>query len=1161
MLHPPETPIALDPYGDAVRVSFLPRSRSMLSDPTRSRIRPLSKDFCSPRRRPSLLAAALLLLLPGAGAPLALPEAPAGGEARLLRFPALSRDAIAFVHAGDLWTVPRSGGLARQLTTDAGLEWMPRFSPDGKWIAFTGQYDGNRDVFVIPAEGGEPKRLTFWTDTGHPSERTGPNNLVLGWTPDGKRVLFRSRHQAWEDRSGRLYTVGLDASLPEALPVPEGGLAAFSPDGTKIVYNRIFRNFRTWKRYRGGMTQNLWIYDIPGNRLEKITENDNTSTDPMWVGDTIYFVSDREKTANLFAYDLASKATRRLTQHAEYDVRWASAGPDGIVYENAGWIYLHDIPSGKTAKVPIRVPSDLRAARTEFVSAEDRIREFALAPEGKRAVFVARGEVFTIPAEKGNTRNLTNASGSHERGAAWSPDGKWIAYLSDRTGEEEIWISPQDGKGPEQRLTTDGHCWRFGPAWSPDSRKIAFADKDQKLFVLDVASKKLTQADQAKYGEINWYVWSPDSRWVAYDKPDQQQFQQVYLYSLESGKPTRVTSEMHDSRQPVFDPEGKHLYFFSERDLNASLGNFDFSFVYGRTTRVYAVTLRKDLPSPFAPESDEVKPDGGKEEEKGKDAGKEKPAGKGKEEKKEEPKKEVEPLKIDLDGIEDRIAAFPMEAGNLGDLRANKKAVFYVAYPPFTLTGGPDGSAGELHAFDLEKRKDGVLLSGIDAYDLSPDGSKLIYAAGKQYGIVDAAPGTAKVGDGALKTDGMRMRLDHRAEWRQIFEEAWRLERDFFYVPNLHGVDWPGMKARYGALFPHVAHRSDLTYLIGEMIGELNAGHTYVGGGDAPSPRSVPIALLGCDYEVDAKTGLYRIARILQGQNWDEARRSPLTEPGVDVPAGSYLLKIDGVELKSPAVPGDLLQGKTGGTVTITVNSRPSFDGAREVTVRPLSDEEGLRYFDRIESNRKKVDQASGGKIGYLHIPNMGGDGLNEFVRQYYPQIRKQGLVVDVRNNGGGFVSQLIIERLRRVMAGLGNSRNSQYIDTYPAQVFYGPMVCLINHYSASDGDIFPFYFKHYGLGPLIGTRTWGGVVGIRGYSPLVDGGYVTRPEFGDYDLQGRWKIEGYGVEPDIEVDNRDDLVVQGRDPQLEKGIEYLLEEIRKNPKTLPLPPPPPVRN
>lgn len=1116
-----------------------------------------------PRRRLVTLVVAAALLLPPAAAvavraaapPPAAPQAdPAREDARLLRFPALSRDAVAFVYAGDLWIAPRAGGVARQLTTDPGLEWFPRFSPDGRWIAFMGEYDGNRDVYVIPAEGGEPRRLTWWTDVGQQTERSGPNNLVLGWTRDGKGVLFRSRHQAWESRAGRLYTVGLEGGLPEPLTVPEGGLAAFSPDGSKLVYNRIFRNFRTWKRYRGGMTQNLWIYDLKANRLEKLTENDSTSTDPMWIGEKIYCTSDREKTANLFEIDPATKQARRLTDHREYDVRWASDGPGGIVYENGGWLHLYDLAAAKSAKIPVRLPSDRRHARPEFVNVAERITEYGLGPEGKRAVIVARGEVFTVPAEKGSWRNLTQTSGAHEKGASWSPDGRWVAYLSDETGEDEVVLAPQDGKGRPERLTSDGKIFRFAPAWSPDSRKIAFADKDLRLHVLDVETRKVTQADKGASSEIRDYVWAPDSRWLAYSKENLEGFRQVYLYSLDSGQVARVTSELIDSFSPAFDPNGRYLYLLSDRDFAPTFGAFDFNFVYRQTTRPYAVTLRADLPSPFVPESDEVKPAAAEAQAEGSKDDKKPDAAK-------EAKKPPEPVKIDLAGIEERIVGFPVPPGSYSALRAGAGVVLYVTRPEGAPGGPMAPPAGDLKIFDMEKRKESVLLSGIDGYGLSPDRGKVIYKSGKKYGIVEVKPGaSAKVGDGALNLDGLQMRLDRRAEWRQIFHEVWRRERDFFYVANMHGVDWKGMRDRYEPLLPHVAHRSDLTYVLGEMIGELNAGHTYVGGGDWPKAKSVPIGLLGADYALDAASGRYRIAKVLQGQNWIEDRRSPLTEPGVAVAAGTYLLKIDGVDLRAPLTPDQLLENTAGRIVTLLVNDRPVEEGAREVKVTPLPDEEELRYHDRIESNRRKVAEATGGRVGYVHIPNMGQDGLNEFVRQYFPQIRKDGLIVDVRNNGGGFVSQLIIERLRRVLAAMDNSRNTTDT-TYPAQVFVGPMVCLINHYSASDGDIFPYMFRQYKLGPLIGSRTWGGVVGIRTILSLVDGGFITAPEFGLFDLESRWTVEGRGVDPDIELDNRDDLVAQGRDPQLEKGIEVVMEAIRKNPPKLPPRPKDPVRN
>ncbi len=1090
------------------------------------------------------------------------PPDPSQDEGRLLRFPALSKDSIAFVYGGDIWIIPRSGGVARQLTTDSGIEWFPRFSPGGDLLAFTGEYDGNRDVYVIPSSGGEPKRLTWWRDVGQQNERAGPNNEVLGWTRDGRRVLFRSRHQAWESRAGRHYTVGLEGGPPEPLIIPEGGLASFSPDGGKLVYNRIFRNFRTWKRYRGGMTQNLWIYDLKANTLEKLTENDSTSTDPMWVGDKVYCTSDREHTANIFEIDVKTRQARKLTDFKEYDVRWASDGPGGIVYENGGYIHLLDLATGKSSRIVIRIPGDRRFTRPEYVTPGGMVTSYALGPEGKRAVLAARGDVFTVPAEKGNTRNLTGTPGAHERDASWSPDGRFIAYLSDETGEYEIWLAAQDGKAKPTRLTTDGEVYRFAPAWSPDSKKLAFADKDLKLYVLDVDSRKLTLADQAKYWEITDYVWSPDSRWLAYSKQNLDGARQVHLYSLESSKVTRVTSELTHSQDPAFDPKGRYLYFVSSRDLNAALGFADLSYVYLQTNRLYALTLRADLASPFAPESDEVKPDGEKKEgEKKEGEKKESEAGKDDAAKKDEgAKKPVEPLKIDLDGIEQRIVGFPIEPGDYDTPRVAGDLVFYMTRPEARLTGGPEPPSSSLKVFDMEKRKETVLLAGIDGYDLSPDGSKLIYAAGDKYGIVDAKAASAKVGDGPLALGGLQMKVDHRAEWRQIFDEAWRLERDFFYAPNMHGVDWKQMKEKYGALVPYVAHRSDLTYILGELIGELNAGHTYVGGGEAPRAKNVPLALLGVDYELDAASGRYRISRVLEGQNWNQKRRSPLTEPGSVVPKESYILRIDGADLKLPLTPDELLENKADRSVTLLVNDRPSEEGAREVTVKPIADEEDLRYYDRIEANRRKVEAATGSRVAYLHIPDMGGDGLNEFVRQFYPQIRKEGLIVDVRNNGGGFVSEMILERLRRVLAGMGSSRNAGDY-TYPSQVFYGPMVCLINHYSASDGDIFPYYFKKYGLGPLIGTRTWGGVVGIRGGHGLIDGGYVTMPEFGNFDMESRWSIEGHGVDPDIEVDNRDDLVVQGRDPQLEKGIDVVMEQIRKNSRKLPPRPPYPMKN
>ncbi|MEW6368319.1 MAG: S41 family peptidase [Acidobacteriota bacterium] len=1081
-------------------------------------------------------------------------------EARLLRFPDVSRDSVAFVYAGDLWIAPLDpsgqAAQARQLTADPGLEWFPKFSPDGKWIAFTGEYDGNRDVYVMPATGGEPRRLTWWTDAGAPSERMGPNNEVIDWTPDGKSILFRSRHQSMDSWVGRLYTVSVDGGSPKPLPMTEGGLASYSPDGKKVAYNRIFRDFRTWKRYRGGMTQDIWIYDLDANTAERLTDNETTHHFPMWIGDKVYYAGDRDNTENLFSIDVRSKQVRKHTSFTDFDVKWPSLGPDRIVFENGGYLYLLELATEKLTKLAIEADSDRRWSRSEFVDASENITGFALSPDAKRALFAARGDIFTVPAEKGNSRNLTNSSGSRERGGVWSPDAKYVAYVSDASGEDEIYIVAQDGKAPAQRLTSDGHCYRFNPVWSPDSKKIAFADKDLKLWYLDVATKTQTQVDKAEAWEITQYAWSPDSQWLAYRKPSRNQFGSIMLYSLAQKKIFAVTSDATDSSEPVFDPEGRYLYFLSNRDFNAILAPWEGNYLYTKMTRPYAVTLQADAPSPFEPQSDEAKAAPETPAKTSKD-GKDGAAESKQHAKKEEP---VKPMKIDTSAIESRVVPFPVEPGNYFGLTAAADRLVFMEGQDNYLTGGPKGPSVSLHLFDMDKRKDAVLLTGIDNYDLAAGGEKLIYKSEKKYGIVDAKVGTtAKVGDGALSLAGMQVKLDRRAEFRQMFDDAWRQERDFFYAANMHGYDWKALHDRYAQLLPYVSHRSDLSYLIGEMIAELNCSHSYVGGGDAPKPKKVSIGNLGIDWELDAASGRYRIARILEGQSWIPSRRSPLIDPGLNIAPGSYVLAIDGQDLRAPAVPESLLENAAGRTVTLRVNTRPATESARDVVVTPLDNEGDLRYVDWVLANRRKVDQATGGRVGYIHIPDMGGDGLNEFARTFYAQIRKEGLIVDVRYNGGGFVSEMIIERLRRVLAGMGTARNAAET-TYPASVFTGPMVCLINQYSASDGDIFPYYFKKYGLGPLIGMRTWGGVVGIRGYSPLVDGGYVTRPEFGNYDLEGKWNIENHGVDPDIEVDNRPDLVARGQDPQLEKAIAVVLEKMKEKPAALPPRPPDPVK-
>ncbi len=1108
-------------------------------------------------------------------------------EGRLMRFPDMYKDKIVFMYGGDLWLASSSGGDAHRITSDPGRELFPKFSPDGKWIAFTGQYDGNFNVYVMPAQGGQPRQLTFFQGAAAPlSDRMGIHNEVLAWTPDSKRIVFLSRRDASNGWTKRPFSVSIDGGLPEALPIDQGGLTSFSPDGTKIAYNPIFRNFRTWKRYTGGLAQSISIYDLKNNTVEDLPHTDWTDTFPMWHGDTIYFSSDRgpEHHLNLYGYDLNSKQVEQLTHFTDFDVMWPSLGPDSIVFENGGYLYTFDLQSKQPKKLTLYLPGDRDQSLTHWASVSKNITDFDISPEGKRAVFGARGDVFTVPAKEGSIRNLTHTPGIREKSVTWSPDGRWIAYVSDRTGEDELFISPQDGLGKEQQITSGYKGFKYAPTWSPDSKKLAWSDKDTKLWYVDINEKKQTEVDKGKYGEILNYSWSPDSKWLAYDKNAENGYSVVHLYSTADSKITPVTTSMTNSFAPVFDPDGKYLYFLSDRDFNEVLGNVDFEFANPKTTRIYMVTLRKDETSPFLPLSDEtqIKPEEtkdelvtepgnkGKADVKGKkppkppDADKDKDKKDDKEKDKDKDAKEKEKPKefrIDLDGIQGRIVALPIEPAIINTYLASKGFIYYSTTPIQGLSGPIPGESNAIHVYDLKERKDKVFLEGAQRFALSFDGSKLLYEAeggrdGHTYGIVDAKPdGPKKAGDGALNLAGMKAQINPPEEWKQIFNEVWRQERDYFYEPAMNGVDWEKMRDKYAQLLPFVADRYSLTYILGELIGELSNSHTYVGGGDYPDLHPVNVGLLGVDFELDQASSMYRFKKIYAGENWDPQVRSPLTEPGVKVNEGDYLIAVNGRSLRAPQDPYEVFVNTANENVTLTVNSKPSADGSHSVQVKPLSDEFNLRELNWVENNRRKVDAATNGRVGYIYLPDMGGEGLSEFVKQYFPQIRKEGMIIDVRYNGGGFVDQLIFERLRRVLAGMGSNRNWESF-TVPPVVFNGAMACLTNHYAASDGDLFSYYFKYYKLGPLIGERTWGGVRGIRGNIPLIDGGYITRPEASDYNLNSKWIIENRGVQPDVVVENRPDQVVKGQDPQLEKAIELVMKEIQANPKKLPPRPP-----
>jgi tricorn protease len=1075
-------------------------------------------------------------------------------EARVLRFPAISNSQIVFSYGGDLYSVPLAGGEARKLTSYyEGYEAFARFSPDGKSIAFTGEYDGNREVYLIPAEGGVPKRLTYTPSLSRDdiSDRMGPNNLVMGWTPDGKSVVFRSRMREWNDFNGQLYLVPSGGGTPEELPLPRGGFCSYSPDGRKLAYNRIFREFRTWKRYRGGMADDIWIYDFATKKIENITNDPALDIIPMWSGDRVYFVSDRDdnKRVNLYVCDLRTRETRKLTNFTEYDIKFPSLGPSAIVFENGGYIYKIDLVTEKAEKVPIVIADDAIGTRSRLVKVGDHVQNFEISPDGKRALFGAHGEIFTVPAQYGNVRNLTGTSGVHERASKWSPDGKWIAYISDRTGEDEIYIMAQDGTGESRQLTKNADTYKYQLFWSPDGKKIMWSDKLQRLSYVDVATKEIVEVVQAERWEIPHYVWSPDSRWIAYTKPEVDVMSKVCLYSLETKKTYEVTDGWYQSGYPSFSSDGKYLFFVSDRDFNPVYSSTEWNHAYLAMSRVYFVTLAKDTKSPFEPKSDEVAVK--REEEKPAKA-----AEPVKPEKKVEPKKEAagpEPaaVKVDPDGLKGRIVALPIETANYGQIAAIGNSVYYLRVKDME-------RQPSLMLYDLGELKEKDL-GKIGGYEVSADLKKMLVGKDRTFAIIDLPKGPVSL-ESKLDLSGLECTVDPRQEWNQIFEECWRQMKYFFYAPNMHGVDWEAVRLRYRPLAASVGLRADLTYVIGEMIGELSAGHTYVGGGDVPRPKRLKVGMLGAQLERDPQTGFYRIARILKGQSWDPSRRSPLTEVGVNVREGEYLIAINGQPLNKLVDMYEALDNTAGKQVTLKVSGAPAEKGSREVVVIPVETEGQLYYYNWVEGNIEKVSKATNGQVGYIHIPNMGVEGLNEFVKYFYPQLRKKGLIIDVRGNGGGSVSPMIIDRLVRELVMVEMARNSVPVPD-PEAAVPGPKVALCDEFSASDGDIFPYRFKTLGVGKVIGKRTWGGVVGIRGSLPLLDGGFLNKPEFAPYDKDGKgWIIEGRGVEPDIVVDNDPAREFAGIDDQLNKAIEVILEELKTKAKTLPPIPPFPIK-
>jgi tricorn protease len=1076
-------------------------------------------------------------------------------QTKLLRFPDIYEDTVVFCYGGDLWKAPSTGGIAVRLTAHPGLELFPRFSPDGKWIAFTGQYDGDEQVYLIPTEGGIPRRLTYYPAIGPLAPRWGYDNQVYGWTPDGKSVLFRSLRDAnIGSVETALYTVNVEGGLPVKLPMPTSGAGDLSPDGKRIVYSPLFRDFRTWKRYEGGWAQDLYIFDLNTSEAKKIAASKRTERDPMWIGNTIYFASDRDGTLNLYAYKIDSDELTQITHSTQWDVRWPSSdNRSRIVYELNGELQVFDVASGQDRRISIMVPDDGLATRPSHYSAEKNIEDFEISPKGERALFVARGDIFTTPIEKGPVRNLTNSSNAHDKWARWSPDGKKIAFISDLTGEDQVYIIDQDGTGKPEQLTSEFKAMLYQPEWAPDGKRLAFSDKDGRLYVLTLADKKIETIADDDYGMINDYAWSANGGHLAFSMADPNEYRSIYIWSAADDKLRRVTDIYFNEHDPVWDTEGNYLYYLSERQFAPQISTVEWNFAGNCQTNIFVLALRKDVKPPFPPESDEVTVGEKKDEEKDMKDKDDKDK-----DKKEEEKKEY--IKIDFDGLAERVTRVPIESDNIDKFSARKDYLIYMTSGA-EFYGRDSYEKPNLHIFTLEKRKDTVLVKDISKYALSADGSKVLVQQEKAYNLFDVKPEEKEEAKDKKTISTKELMMDRvpAQEWEEIFNEVWRRYRDFFYVKNMNGYDWKAIGNQYRTWLKHVAHRSDLNYVLGEMISELNAGHCYIAGGDFEIPERPKVGLPGARFELDKEAGRYRISKIFKGNNEEEKYRAPLTEVGVDAKIGDYVLAIDGEELKANDNPYRLLQNKPD-PVTLTLNSKPAMTGARKVVYKPITSEANLLYLEWVNSNLEKVAHMTDDRVGYLHLPDMGSDGIYEFLKWFYPQIRKEGLIVDVRSNGGGNVSQWIIERLDTRLLGTSFDYASDMPWTYPSTVFHGHKVCLINETSASDGDIFPYYFRKSGLGPLIGKRTWGGVIGIEDHGPLLDGGQVYVPESSTNDENGQWIIEGHGVDPDIEVENDPKSVLEGRDSQLERGVQEVLKLMAEEPMKLPSRPADPVK-
>ncbi len=1083
-----------------------------------------------PRMLYTLVISALAVILTGTS------QAQESTRPLLARTPTANRTHLVFAFAGDLWRVSRSGGDAVQLTSHPGVEADPIFSPDGSLIAFTGQYDGNTDVYVVPATGGVPRRLTYHPDV----------DRAVGWTPDGARVLFASARLSESGRTQRLFTVDKAGGPAEPLPLPMAAYGSFSPDGTALVYEPVPRAFAAWKRYRGGRASYLWVAKLADSSVTKIPRTDANDFNPIWLGKTIYFLSDRNGPVTLFAYDPTTNRVTQVLKNDGLDIKSASAvvgGEEAIVYEQFGGLYVFDVKTGKPTPISITLNGDLQGVRPRFEKVSARITNASVSPTGARAVFEARGDILTVPAEKGTIRNLTATPGVAERDPAWSPDGNWVAYFSDASGEYALHLREQTGVG-ELKIIKLEPSFYYSPTWSPNSKKIAFTDKRLNFWLADVETGAVVKFDTAQRTggagfRLRAPVWSPDSQWIAYTKPMPSAYSAAFVYGLESRQVTQLTDAASDVTGAVFDRNGKYLYLLSSTNIGPALNGFDMSSYAHRndTVRsVHAIVLRKTDPSPAAPESDDEKV--GEEKSNSPGAGAGGGAGASGDKSKEPPK-----VVIDFDGLSQRIVALPIPARTFVGFDVGKPNVLYL----YELASGDRDSSGLIiHRFNVEKRKLEKILEGVSNFQPTANGEKCLYRQGTNWFITSLTE-TLKPGEGKLRTDEMEVKVEPRLEWAQMYREVWRLERDFFYDPTHHGLDLQATARKYEPYLKAVMHRADLNYLFEEMLGELSVGHLYVRGGDIPEVKRVPGGLLGADYAVE--NGRYRIAKIYPGENWNPQLRAPLTQPGINVNVGDYILAVNGEEVVATEDIHRYFEGTADKQIVLKVGPTPDGTGARTVTVVPVASESGLRNLAWIEDNRRRVTELSGGKLAYLWLPDTAAGGYANFNRYFFSQLDKQGAVVDERFNGGGQAADYIIDYLRKPLLSYWAVRDGEDFRT-PFGTLPGPKVMIINEYAGSGGDLMPWMFRQLGIGLLVGKRTWGGLVGIGGYPVLIDGGTVTAPHFAFYSPEGKWEIENRGVAPDIEVELDPQAWRAGRDTQLERAVAVVMESLTKHPPT-----------